>query len=54
MFQIKAVEKIEIQNLRSVTFFSPRKACRERDNVKKFSTAREAGDDNMAARCMLG
>jgi hypothetical protein len=35
-------------------FFFFRKSCRLLDNVKKYSTAGEAADDNMAhALCML-
>ena len=51
MFQIKVVEKIKTHILFSVTFF--RKSCRLWDNVEKCGWAREAADDNMAARYTL-
>jgi hypothetical protein len=51
IFQIKVVEKLKTHILRSVAFF--RKSCRLWDNVEKYGGAREAVNDNMAARCML-
>jgi hypothetical protein len=51
MFQIKVVEKIKTNILFSATFF--RKSCRLWDNVEKCGWAREAADDNMAARYTL-
>jgi len=46
MCQAKFVEKTEIHNLHSVTFF--RKSCRLCDNVKTYTRAGQATDDNMA------
>jgi hypothetical protein len=51
MFQINVVDKIKIHILYSVTFF--RKSFRLWDNVEKYGGAREAADDNMAARSMV-
>ena len=51
MFQMKVVEKMKTHILCSVTFF--RKSCRLWDNVEKYGGAREAADDNTAARWML-
>jgi hypothetical protein len=53
VFQIKAVEKIKTHILCPITFFFFRKSCRLWDNVEKYGGAREAGNDNMATRCML-
>jgi hypothetical protein len=44
MFYNKAVEKIKIHTLCSVTFF--RKSYRVGDNVEMCSGTREAADDN--------
>ena len=51
IFQIKVVEKIKTYILYPVTFFW--KSCRLWDNVDNCGGAREAADNNMAARCML-
>ena len=51
MFQTKVVKKIKTHILCSVPF--SRKSCRLCDNVEKYGGAREAGDDNIVARCML-
>ena len=49
---VKVVEKIKTHILCSVTFSW--KSCRLWDNVEKCGGAREASDDNIAARCTLG
>ena len=51
MFQTKVLEKIKTYILRAVTFFP--KTMPFTRNVHKYGRAREAADDNMAARCML-
>ena len=51
MFQTKVVEKIKVHILYSVTFVP--KIVPFRENVEKCGGAREAADDNMAARSML-
>ena len=52
MFQTKFVEKIKTHILCSITFFQ--KSWRFLNNVKKFSTARQATDcDTMQAFYML-
>ena len=51
MFQMNEVEKMKVHILCSVTFF--RKLCRLGDKVEKYGGAREAADDNMAARWVL-
>jgi hypothetical protein len=48
MFQTKVVEKIKTHILCSLTFC--RKLCRLWDNVEKYSTARQATDDNITRR----
>jgi hypothetical protein len=52
MFQTKVVEKIKMHILCSTTF--SRKSWLLRHNMKKYGTANQATDDNMAhALCML-
>jgi hypothetical protein len=51
IFQIKFAEKIKRHILYSETF--SRKSCRLWVNIKTFGGAREAADDNIAARCMM-
>jgi hypothetical protein len=51
MFRIEVLEKIKIHILYLATF--SRKSYRLWYNVEKYGDAREAADDNMAARCML-
>jgi hypothetical protein len=53
MFQIKVLENFKINILCSIIFFSFRKSCLLWDNVEKFGGAREAANDNVAARCVL-
>jgi hypothetical protein len=53
MFQKTIIEKINLHILCSKTFF-PRKSCRLRDRVEKYSRAGQATDDNMPhADCVL-
>jgi hypothetical protein len=51
MFQTRAVEKIKIQILSSVTFFL--KSCRLWENLEKFNTDRGPHDHMAHALCML-
>ena len=50
IFQMKVVEKLKTHILCSVAIF--RKSCRLWDNVEKYGRAREAVNDNMAARAL--
>jgi hypothetical protein len=52
LFQTNILEEIKTHVLCSVRFF--RKSCRVWDNVKKYNTAGQVTDDDMAhAQCML-
>ena len=53
MFQIKVIEKIKIDVLYSINFFSECRAVNEIGRMSKYIVEPEAANGNVEARCML-